>query len=184
MSIKYAEITVIVNLEKDSLVNHLFRFLGYENYNFTDSDTIIISFDDDTVCEINNSSTYEKTIKFAVVGIEYKFPIYFDLNGKTFFPKKPDEIDGVKRLNFNEIFKQNKKYNQTKKEPSYNNIIYYIYDNTNNNIGKTDVFSLLRIKSSEEKPRFLVAYDERLFNKDNLIYLLNCILKHKFENEK
>jgi hypothetical protein len=181
MTIKYAEITVIKNLEEESIFYKLFRFVGYENYNFTDSDTIIISFDDDIVFDIKDNLTNEKVAKFGVVG-EYNFPIYFDLSGKTFFLRKPNEVEGIKILNFNEIFKQNKKYNQSKKEPSYNNIIYYIHDYTNNNIGKTDAFSLLRIKSSEEKPRFLVAYDESLFNKDNLTYLLNCMLKRKFEN--
>lgn len=184
MSIKYAEITVIINLEKDSFSNHFLRFFGYENQNFNETDTIIISFDDNTVCQLKDTSNYEKLIEFERLGIQHNFPIYFKLNNKSFFFKTPDDIDGYKKLSFNEIFKQFNNYNIIKKEPSYNNVIYYAYDYKDNILEKSDVFSLVRIKSSEEKPRFLVAYDERFLNKNNLPYLLNCMLKHKFENNK
>ena len=49
------------------------------------------------------------------------------------------------------------------------NMIYY------NLINNNDVFAIVKIKSNEEKPRFLLEYDEECFEKDDIIYLVNYI---------
>jgi hypothetical protein len=38
-----------------------------------------------------------------------------------------------------------------------------------------DVLSIVKLKSNEEKPRFLLAYDDEYFEKDNIIYFVNSI---------
>jgi hypothetical protein len=56
------------------------------------------------------------------------------------------------------------------KIPSVYNCIYY----KNNN----DVFAIIKIKSNEDKPRFLLAYDDEYFEKDDIIYLVNYIFSN------
>ena len=45
MPIKYAEITIVRNLEKESWLSYFKNLIGEENI-ITNNDTIIISFDD------------------------------------------------------------------------------------------------------------------------------------------
>jgi hypothetical protein len=49
-------------------------------------------------------------------------------------------------------------------------MIYETYD-------KIESFAVSRIKSNEEKPRFVIAYNETIFDKSDIIYLINCIFK-------
>ena len=44
MSVKYAEITIIRNIEEEDIFRTLSRYFGYENTS-NDNDTIIITFD-------------------------------------------------------------------------------------------------------------------------------------------
>ena len=99
-----------------------------------------------------------------------EYPIYIEIIDKcTFFFKSPTKVKGTKRLNFNSIFSNNKKYLTIKKEVSVYNIIYY------NLIDNNDIFAIMKIKSNEEKPRYLLAYDDKYFEKDDIIYLVNYI---------
>ena len=77
-----------------------------------------------------------------------------------------------KKIDFKKIFENyNKNYNR---EASEYNLIYETYDNK-------ELFSICRIKSNEEKPRFILAYDETIFDKSDIIYLTDCIFKKKFD---
>ena len=55
------------------------------------------------------------------------------------------------------------------------NCIYYCTKD-----GTKNVFSILKLYSNIAKPRFLLAYDSDEFNKDEVIYLVNCIFKNKY----
>jgi hypothetical protein len=75
MSIKYAEITIIRNLEEESIFRGLFRVLGYENTT-NDKDTIIINFDDGTICDTKDEYI-DKKYDFSLLGHDHWFPINF-----------------------------------------------------------------------------------------------------------
>ena len=165
MPIRYAEITIIRNLNEETILCYLNRLLGNENKT-TEQDTIILLFDDETICDCKNKNINKK-IKIAPKDPYTNFPIYLitEDNGILFF-KTPIENNGNRKLDFKKIF-TNKKYLELTKVPSVYNCIYY----KNNN----DVFAIIKIKSNEEKPRFLLAYDDEYFEKDDIIYLVNYI---------
>jgi len=173
MSIKYAEITIIRNLEEENIFRSLSRFIGYENIT-NDKDTIIISFDDGTICDTRDEYI-DKKFEFSMLGHDHWFPIYFTVDEtlETLFYKKPDCKNGEKRLDFRKIFKDCKKYYSNQNEPSKYNMIY-------ETVLKIELFAICRIKSNEEKPRFLLAYDENLFDKSGIIYLVDRIFKQEF----
>ena len=174
MSIKYAEITIIRNLEEESIFRGLFRVLGYENTTI-DKDTIIINFDDGTICDIKDEYI-DKKYDFSLLGEDHWFPILFKKVKDTLpiiFFKRPKVENGVRKLNFQNIFKDCKNYNQKQIQSSKYNIIYQTYNDI-------EIFAICRIKSNEEKPRFLLAYDGNWFDRSDIIYLIDCILKHNF----
>jgi len=177
MPIKYAEITIIRNLEEEHIFNYLNRILlGNEN-SVNDNDTIIILFDDETIYDVKKEYIDKKFGKLIEMGPKYfnrdNLPIYFEIknNKKTFFSKSPTENNGIKRLDFKPIFANNKNHLTTTKEASVYNSIYYY----NNNNKDNDVLAIVRVKSNEEKPRFLLAYDEAHFEKEYIIYFVNYL---------
>jgi len=175
MPIKYAEITTIFNLEKETMMNYFNRLLlGNENQT-NENDTLIISFEEDEViCDVTKECTNSKIImKMGPKCYDRRYlPGYFEMTdtNKTFFSKSPKtNSDGTKTISFNPIFNNYKKHRTTKKEPSVYNCIYYVLKD------KTDVLAIVKIKSSDTKPRFLLAYDDEYFEKDNIIYFINYI---------
>lgn len=170
MNIKYAEITIIRNIEEENIFSSLSRYFGYENTT-NNNDTIIISFDDETVCDTKDEYI-DKKFEFGSLGYKHEFPIYFHTDkGKLLFYKNPIEIDGKQKLNFNYIFKNYCKYKNQKYEPSIFNVIYH-------DISK-ELFAICRIKSNEEKPRFSLAYDDTIFDKTDIIYFVDYLFKSK-----
>jgi len=193
MSIKYVEITIVKNLEEESILNKIFGFFNYnETFTFTDKDTIIMEFEDGTVCDTNYNSDIKETIKFGTNGIlNNGFPIYIQIKSEdnkskknfTLFFKDPlVNDDNVKQIN-TDIMKQCDKLKHYKKIPSCINICYDMYDFENTLLERKDVLCIIKLKSSEDKPRYIVAYDEKVFDKPCLIYLIDCIFKKNFENE-
>jgi len=170
MPIKYAEITIIINTEKETMINYFNRLLGNENET-TDNDTIIILFDDGIICDVKKE--YNTNIKMTTTSSLSRYfplPIYFEIEdtNETFFSKTPTvDYNGNLRLDSKPIFANNKKHITTKKEPSVYNSIY--------ERGNNEVLSIVKIKSSKEKPQFLLAYDDEYFKKDNIIYFVNYI---------
>ena len=53
----------------------LSRYFGYENTS-NDNDTIIITFDDGTICDTKDEYI-DKKIEFGERGHTYEFPMYF-----------------------------------------------------------------------------------------------------------
>ena len=172
MPIKYAEITIIINTEKETMINYFNRLLGNENET-TDNDTIIILFDDGIICDVKkeyntNLHNHIKMTTTSSLSRYFPLPIYFEIEEtkETFFSKTPTvDYNGNLRLDSKQIFANNKKHITTKKEPSVYNSIY--------ERGNNEVLSIIKIKSSEDKPQFLLAYDDEYFKKDNIIYFVN-----------
>jgi hypothetical protein len=175
MPIKYAEITIIINTEKESILNYFNRLLGNENQT-TDNDTIIILFDDGIIYNVKKECENKNTnIIMGPIGFKTNVPLYFEIEetNKIFFSKTPTvDCNGKLKLNSKPIFANNKKHTTTKKEPSVYNSIF--------ERGNNEVLAIVKIKSSEEKPRFLLAYDDEYLKKEHIIYFINCIFKDKF----
>jgi hypothetical protein len=170
MSIKYAEIDIFRNITEEPIYGTLFRYLGYE-YWAEKQDTIIIIFDDDTICDTKNEYI-NKHYKFDRTDEIY--PLHFNTDKIELFYKTPIVLnDGRHALNVKPIFKDCKKYNHKMWVDSIFNMIYQ-------DIGMNDVLSLIKIKSNEEKPRYLMAYDETIFCKSDIIYLVENMFRRKF----
>jgi hypothetical protein len=179
MNIKYCEITIIHNYE-DNWVNNIKNWLGYELFNIENSD-IILLFDDDTIYDVSKNLKDFDFQFFVSRNSNDILPIYFK-NKKSkiytpiYFKTTPFEDENNLTLNFSELFKFYDKYKQYKVVPSIYNCIYFCYKNIN----KPDVFSIVKTYSNEDKPRFLLAYDSEEFDKETIIYLINCIFKNKY----
>ncbi len=74
MCIKYAEITIIRNIEEENVFRTLSRYFGYENT--TDNkDMIIIIFDNGSIYDTKDEYI-DKKYNFGQFGYIHKFPIY------------------------------------------------------------------------------------------------------------
>lgn len=170
MNIEYAEITIIRNIEEEWMFNPLYRYFGYENTT-NNNDTIIISFDDGTICDTKDEYI-DKKFEFGQLGDIYKFPIYFDTDkGIHLFYKNPIIKNDIPTVN-STIFKNYYKF----KNQQYKNKICkfnFVYEDIN----KNHVFAIRRIQSNKDKPRFLLAYDDTIFDKTDIIYLVNYLFK-------
>lgn len=180
MPIQYAEITIIINLEKETMMNYFYRLLGNENKTNED-DTIIILFEDETIYDVKKecANSQKFSMEMGPIGFGTCLPLYFEIKDKnnTFFSKTPTHKNGIPSMDFKPIFANNKKHVTTKKEPSVYNSIYYCNVVVSDTI---DVLSLIRIKSSEEKPRFLIAYDNEYFEKEYIIYFIHYIFSIQY----
>ena len=126
MPIKYAEITIIINEEKETMTNYFNRILFGNENKINDNDTIIILFDDESVYDIKNIKPH----KNFNMGPEYykrRIPVHFEIEPLKlyFFSKDPTEHNGILKLNFKPIFSNSQKFLTSKREPSEFNVIYY-----------------------------------------------------------
>ena len=154
MSIKYAEITIIRNIEEETIFSAISKYIFNENNtNPLEDDTIILLFHDGTICDIKDEYI-DKKFKFGTIGYDTLFPIYIQLNDKYSFKDY--------NINFH--------YN---KDASEFNVIYEDHN-------KNEKLSICRIKSNDKKPRFLLAYDIDILNKTDIIYLIHCIFNDKY----
>lgn len=182
MSIKYSEITVIFDTVNEGIFRNLSRnWFGRETF-CNDETDIVISFDDKNICVKDEFK--DCNFKFFV-GISSLFPMHFEVKEKkekyrrTYFQRAPiKKEDGNFHLDFKKIF-SNKILLKYKSVPSCFNCIYYCI----NNDGNKDVFSILKIYSNEDKPRFLLAYDSDEFSQEEIIYLVNCMFKNKYNTD-
>ena len=171
MPIKYAEITIIINTEKESMSNYFNRLLLSNENKTTDNDTIIILFDDGIIIDVKKE--YKNTNTNIIMGprsFKTNLPLYFEIEdtNQTFFSKIPTvDCNGELRLNSKPIFGNNKKHTTTTKEPSVYNSIF--------ERGNKQVLAIVKIKSSKDKPRFLLAYDDEYFEKESIICFVNNI---------
>ena len=170
MSMKYVDITIIRNIEEESIFRTLGRHFGYENIT-TDEDTIIMTFDDGTICDTKDEYV-DKKYKFGALGHDFSFPIYLDIESKdiTLFYQNPFTENSIRKINLNPLFENR---NKNCRQASEYNMTYE--DNEDK-----QVFAICRIKSNEEKPRFMLAYDDTIFDKSDIIYLTDRIFKQRF----
>ena len=173
MTIKIAEVTIIKNFDEENIFSLISRYLGLYYTLVNDNDTIILEFDDGTLCDTRDEYK-DLQFKFAQLGHNHGFPIYFEIqpdNKDTLFFRNPNvNKKGELDLKFN---KKLNKYKSYKEDISQFNLIY-------EDINKKDIFSILKIQSIEEKPRFIIAYDDSVLDRSSIVYLSNCMFKLKF----
>lgn len=179
MPIKYAEITIVRNLEEESWLSYFKNLIGEENI-ITNNDTIIISFDDGTISDTKRELV-DKQFNFGPKSYFQDYPIYFEKENKnnTFFLKTPiiQRVTEprnlfsytVLKLDSKPILKDYKNHNTLKKEPSIYNAIYYT--------GTHEVLAIVKIGKIF---RYLLAYEDDYFDKSDLTYFVNCLFTNTF----
>lgn len=187
MTIKYAEVTIVIDLEKRSIFNYFGRLIGNETIPNENDNIIILFDDDDIVLSLDDNPIYNVTNKFIMGPKFYNttLPIYFELKFEPikthiFYNKLPVEKQGMLKLDVKSIFENNIKYLTSKVMASIYTMCYTIKIIGSKIVDK-DVFAIVKIKSSEEKPRFLLAYDDEYFEKEDITYLANYMFKHRYD---
>lgn len=122
---------------------------------FKSNDKYIFSFDEEIRDDIKDFYYTFCNIKFSVL------PIYFK-NKQTYFKEK--------HPNFNRLFSSYPKYIGSV-ESDYNSIYY-----CHTLYSTREVFGMVRIKSSEDMPRYQFAYDD--FTEEEVMYLIHTIFTH------
>jgi hypothetical protein len=173
----YAEITIHrkklqsdVSIFTRFFITRFFRWFGNEI--FDKEDTIVILFDDNTIYDTNNLSYYGK--------------ITYTTTSTNMFPET---------ITINNIYKLYKRNisNVVKESDitfnNYKNIInvdtssifnlFYSYKNNKNQTYPWNQFTIVRIKSAESNPRFLLAYNSDILDKNDILYLADLIFKYK-----
>mgnify|MGYP000987189916 CR=1 FL=1 len=96
ISIKYGEITIIRNLQEESILNYFNRLLGNENKT-NENDTIIILFDDGIICDVKkeyntNLHNHIKMTTTSSLSRYFPLPIYFEIEEtkETFFSSRSE----------------------------------------------------------------------------------------------
>ena len=176
MPIKYAEIRII---QKESWLTYFKNWIGDENI-ITNNDTIIISFDDETISD-TKIDLVDKKFKFGPKDYRQDYPLYFEKEDKnnTFFLKTPrlERVTDprnlfsytVLKLDSRVIFKDYKNHNTLKKEPSIYNAIYH-----------TGVNQVLAIIKNGNNHRYVLAYDDDYFDKSDINYFVNMLFTNSF----
>ena len=158
MPIKYAEITIVRNLEQKSWLTYFKNLIGEENI-ITKNDTIIILFDDGTVTDTTTKDDIERFEMGPKRGYS-TYPMYFNkINKRIAFLKTPRVEKNVLKLDFKPIFKDYPNYSTLKKEPSIYNAIYESND--------IDIFAVVKRTSN----LYLLAYDDSYFDKSDMVNL-------------
>lgn len=175
MPIKYSDVIIIKNIQEETIFTTISRYfsLGVYETIINDNDTIIVTFDNETVCDTKDEYI-DKKYTFGDLNYDTSFPIYFKTNKKEmYFYRTPIVNNGILKLDLKPIFKNCENYELENVQPSDYNLIY-------ENCKKEVKFAIVRIKSNQEKPRYKIAYDSNDFDRTDIIYLINSIFKHKF----
>lgn len=180
MTIKYGELTIIKEKEQSNLemfVNWLTneeKVIEKSKYIFLFDDGEIRDFEDKLLVDYNFS------FRFRYSGYISRLPVYFlkynDFTTELYFNKLTGIYETIipdSLLCFNQIFISYSKYRYDIIIPSVYNCIYFCNKSL---LLSPEIFGLIRIKSSEQMPRFQFAYDSEEFTREETIYLIHRIL--------
>jgi hypothetical protein len=170
MSIRYAEITIARNLEKESWFSYFKNLIGEEDVT-SNNDTIILSFDDGYITD-TKTALEDKQFKFGYKSRKSFYPIYFNKPDKeVLFLQDPLVKNGYLYMNFNIIFQNDPKFSTLNKVASIYNTIYY------SQRSKNQVFSILKHGHNH---RYLLAYNNSYFDKSDIIYFVHMLFTNSF----
>lgn len=170
MSIKYAEITIVRNLEEESWLSYFKNLIGEEDVT-SNNDTIILSFDDGYITD-TKTALEDKQFDFGYKSYNSFYPIYFNKPDKHVLSlQDPLVKNGCLYMNFNDIFKDDPKFATLNKVASIYNTIYYSTEK------RKQAFALIK---NGHKYRYLLAYDDSYFDKSDIIYFIHTLFTNSF----
>jgi hypothetical protein len=178
MPIKYGELTIIHDKEQLSIFSNLLLWFNYELYEPNKSKCIYLFEDGEIYDEKNKLEDLKFNFTEGKITITSS-PSYFKKNiidKTTYNPiyfSKIEKKDNKYCVSSKELFCSYSKYNVSITIPSIYNCVYWCYKSAPL---KKEVFGLIRIKSNEYMPRFLFAYDNDEFTKNEVMYLINYML--------
>jgi len=173
MTIKYGELTIIKDNEQSNLSSLLY-WITNEEY-LGKKPKYIFLFDNGEICDAE-----DKLLDFHfnfLKGFMSVLPVYFEKETKenqrqqVYFDKKINTKTPDSLLCFNQLFTDYPKYKGDMTILSKYNCIYFCYKSGL----KPEIFGLIRIKSTEQMPRYQFAYDSNEFTKEEIIYLIHHI---------
>ena len=161
MPIKYADITIVINTEKQSWGSYFKYWLEDEDIT-TENDTIVILFEDGTIVDDHENKQWE----IGPIIHRGVYPVYFKKpEDRLVILKTPHIKNGNLALDFKPIFKDNLKFTVFNKEASAYNAVYEIAD-----VG--EVFALVK---SGPKCQYVLAYDDEYFDKSDISYFIHKV---------
>lgn len=171
MVLKFGEIYIYHDLNEEYFSNSIFRFFGYETYVDKPSKILMIFDDNNELFDVNEYlNSINKTLFNKVNWDGLTLPESFvPTNGKKATHKKNIIVEGITKQCFKKIFADYKKYKTVKGIPSVYNCIYL------NDL--EEIFGILRIQSADETPRFIFAFDDKLMDNQQAVYLINDIFR-------
>jgi hypothetical protein len=162
MPIKYADITIVINSEKQTWGSFFKYWIGDEDI-ITENDTIIILFEDGDIVDKHEKKTEWEIGPITSRGV---YPIWFSkIYSRLIRLKTPHIKNGNLALDFKPIFKDNLKFTAFNKEASVYNAIYEI-------TGIGDVFALVK---SGPKFQYVLAYHDEYFDKSDITYFIHKV---------
>lgn len=177
--LKYAEVTIIKNVENSTFLNSYYRFIGIDSERIIDKekDIILMTFEGEPPFDTKDRYV---DLKFHIEPLLSDSKIGYMMNKEdpVVYHSKTPRIysDGTLRLDFNRIHKENPVYNNKDIQTSCYNTIFY-----RNVSGKpTDVLFIARLNSSITMPRYVIAYDETLITKLQVIYVIRNMFLELF----
>lgn len=174
MTIKYGELTIIKEKEQSNLEMFV-NWLTNEEDQIRKTKYIFL-FDDGEICDFEDKLLVDFNFSFRVSSYISRLPMYFrkneDYSHPIYFNKyiDPKMLDSL--LCFNQIFIAYSKYRYDMNISSKYNCIYFCHKS----LLSPEIFGLIRIKSSEQSPRFQFAYDSEEFTREEIIYFIHRIL--------
>ena len=164
MTIKYGELTIIINKEQ-TIMDTFFSWI-----NKIEPPKYIFLFDDGIIFD----DTSIKDFKFNFLNGYLSFiPLYFEKTippDNTYFCKSKTEKK-ISKTDFDNLFKGYSKYNPSINIESVYNEIYYCHTKSE----KLDVFGIKCLPSGEYSHRFQFAYNIDEFTKEEISYVLHYI---------
>jgi len=194
-NLKYAQVTVIKNVEERTIFNflqHIFR---------VDEERIIDKEGDRILMEFEGEPPFDTKDYFEECSIEFTTGFNGDIlyikvkdKSNTLFSRTPYiNKDGNRVLCFKPVTEGPNKHN-IMSIPSVKNIILYssksqlvtkevkgVQSYSFETIEQNN-FYFIRIESRDIKPRYVVAYDETMFTKKQVIYIVRSMLLELYNN--
>jgi hypothetical protein len=176
--LQYAEVTVIKSFKHRSFWQDLWTFAGGDEEPIVDpeNDTVLMTFAGEPPFDTKDRYVDLK-FKFTLgFGVDYPKILYIKAEGprrgnSTYFPRDPRKDDaGTLPLDFREMTKDHPVYDLSKNpiKASVRNTILYQHVG----LRETNFFYFARLQSSDTMPRYVVAYDDTLISKVEVIYLV------------